>query len=297
MKKLVVVLFIAFSKWLVVSASALSFGVASNDAPKLINANGQEYKFIIGTASKTGKYYAAGTKLCQGVAKCIAAETDGSKQNLELLSQGYINGAIVQADAYNTFVDSNPNLKDKLVAADLGAEEQVQIVMRKGGDEDHLQNSRAVVYVGTLKSGGAASWLSMATLEKGYSKAAVVTDDYSATSAIALNKLRNGEFTAIIRTSQADLNDPFVKQIANDPDLEFVNVDDKDINDEISVNGKPQQMYRFTEMSTAKGFIGNKAVVVPAVKVLFVFNKDMYSTTQLNEMLENIHLKKSGLFK
>jgi hypothetical protein len=56
-------------------------------------------------------------------------------------------------------------------------------------------------------------------------------------------------------------------------------------------------MYRFTEMSVAKGFIGNKAVVVPAVKVLFVFNKDMYSTTQLNEMLENIHLKKSGLFK
>lgn len=280
-----------------VSLHAVSFGSAANEKDKTININGEEFNYVIGTASKTGKYFGAGTKLCVGIKDCVAADTDGSKQNMELLAQGYINGALVQADAFNTYLEANPQYKDVLLAADLGAEEQVQIVMKKGANEDELQSSKATIYIGPLKSGGAASWTAMTKLEPGYAKAAVISDTYDATSAIALNKLESGEYTAIIRTSMANADDKFVKAVQTNPNLQFVNVDDKDLNDTIKVNGKDEPLYKFVPMQTANGFFGGKSIETISTKVLFVFNKDMYSTRQLNEMLDNINTKKSGLFK
>ncbi len=294
MKK--IVLLVVCLMALVVTASAVSFGSASNDTPKYINIDGKEFKYVIGTASKTGKYYAAGTRLCTGIESCVAADTDGSKQNMELLANGYINAAIVQADAFNTYIENNPQFKDILLAADLDAEEEIQVVMAKGKSEDDLQNKNAVIYIGQLKSGGAASWSAMTKLESGYAKAAVVSDTYDSTSAIAINKLKSGEFTAIIRTSMSNPEDKFVKQVLADKDIEFVNVNDRNLNDNIKINGKEQAIYRFKDMVLEKSFFSKK-VEVPAVKILFVFNKNLYSTQQLNEMLDNINTKKSGLFR
>lgn len=279
------------------SASAVSFGTSANDTDKLINIDGKDYKFVIGTASKTGKYYAAGNRICNGLSGCIVADTDGSKQNMELLSQDIINGAIVQADAYNTFLENNPQYKDTLLAAGLDASEQIQIVMLKGKTEDDLQNKNATIYVGPLKSGGAASWMAMTKLEKEYNKAAVMSDMYDSTSEIAINKLKSGEYTAIIRTSMAGPDDKFVKRVQEDKEIQFVNVNDRNLNDDIMINGKKQQMYEFKDMSISSGIFGGKTVETPEVKVLFVFNKNMYSTKQLNDMLDSINTKKSGLFK
>lgn len=276
---------------------AVSFGSSSNDKPKYINIEGKEFKFVIGTASKTGKYYAAGSRLCTGINDCIVADTDGSKQNMELLADGLINGAIVQADAFNTFLENNPQYKDILLASSLDAEEEIQIVMMQGQDEDNLQNKKAVIYVGQLKSGGAASWTAMTKLESGYAKAAVVSDTYDATSAIAINKLKSGEFTALIRTSMANPDDKFVKKVQEDKEIQFVDINDRNLNDSIKINGKDQPMYQFKDMVLSKGFFSNTKVEVPSVKILFVFNKNLYSTQQLNEMLDNISVKKSGLFR
>ncbi len=82
-----------------------------------------------------------------------------------------------------------------------------------------------------------------------------------------------------------------------DKEIEFVNVNDRNLNDKILINGKEQSMYEFKDMTVSAGYFGGKKVETPNVKVLFVFNKDLYSTQQLNSMLENISLKKSGLFK
>ena len=294
MKKLL--LSLALTAVTALTASAVSFSSAGQEKPKFINIDGKDYEYVIGTASKEGKYYTAGTRLTMGMPSSIAADTDGSKQNMELLAQGQINGAIVQADAFNTFLEANPQYKDKLLAASLDAEEQIQIVMLKGKTKKDLQNKNATIYVGPMKSGGAASWYAMTKLEKDYAKTAVMSDTYSATSEIALNKLKSGEYTAIIRTSMASVDDKFVKAIMNDKDLEFINVNDYNLNDKILINGKEQNMYDFRDMTVGTGWMGKK-VEVPAVKVLFVFNKDLYSTQQLNSMLENITLKKSGLFK
>lgn len=280
-----------------VTLNAVSFGTAANEQDKTINVDGKELNYLIGTASKTGKYFAAGNKLCTGINLCVAADTDGSKQNMELLAAGQINGAIVQADAFNTYLEINPQYKDILLAADLGAEEQVQIVMRKGGNEDELQSAKATVYIGPLKSGGAASWTAMAKLEPGYAKAAVVSDTFDATSAIALNKLESGEFTAVVRTSMANPDDKFVKAVLANPKLQFVNVNDRNLNDTIKINGKDEPLYKFVDMQTANGVFGGKSVETISTKVLYVFNKNMYSTRQLNEMLDNINTKRSGLFR
>lgn len=287
----------AMTAVMAITASAVSFGSAGNDKPKSINIDGKDYEYVIGTALKDGKYFVAGSRLANGLPKSVAAETDGSKQNMELLSQGQINGAIVQADAFNTFLEANPQYKDKLLAVSLDAEEQIQIVMLKGKGKGDLQNKKASIYVGPMKSGGAASWYAMTKLEPDYAKAAVISDDYSATSEIALSKVKSGEYSAIIRTSLANPDDKFVKNVVADKELEFINVNDYNLNDKILINGKEQSMYEFRDMAVANGFFGGKKVEVPAVKVLFVFNKDLYSTTQLNTMLENISIKKSGLFK
>lgn len=280
-----------------IGANAVSFGTASKDVQKTINVDGKDFRYVIGTASKDGKYFTAGNRICNGVAQCVAADTDGSKQNMELLADGQINGALVQADAFNTFIENNPQYKDSLLAASLDATEQIQIVMLKGKTEDDLQSKNATIYVGPLKSGGAASWAAMSKLEPGYAKASVLTDTFGSTSSIALNKLKSGEYTAIIRTSMASADDKFVKQINEDKELKFVNVNDKDLDDSILVNGKNAPLYKFVKMTTEKGFISSSSVEVPETQVLFVFNKNLYSTAQLNEMLDNINLKKSGLFK
>lgn len=287
----------ALTAVMALTASAVSFGSASADKPKFINIDGKDFEYVVGTALKDGKYYIAGTRLTNGMPNSVAAETDGSKQNMELLAQGQINGAIVQADAFNTFLEANPQYKDKLLAASLDAEEQIQIVMLKGKTEDDLQNKNASIYVGPMKSGGAASWYAMTKLETEYAKASVMSDTYSATSEIALNKLKSGEYTALIRTSIANPDDKFVKNVSADKEIQFVNVNDRNLNDTIKVNGKDQAMYEFRDMSVTNGVFGGKKVETLAVKVLFVFNKDLYSTQQLNTMLENISLKKSGLFK
>ena len=287
----------ALTAVMALTASAVSFGSASADKPKFINIDGKDFEYVIGTALKDGKYYIAGNRLTNGMPNSVAAETDGSKQNMELLAQGQINGAIVQADAFNTFLEANPQYKDKLLAASLDAEEQIQIVMLKGKTEDDLQNKNASIYVGPMKSGGAASWYAMTKLETEYAKASVMSDNYSATSEIALNKLKSGEYTALIRTSIANTDDKFVKNVSGDKEIQFVNVNDRNLNDTIKVNGKEQSMYEFRDMSVTNGVFGGKKVETLAVKVLFVFNKDLYSTQQLNTMLENISLKKSGLFK
>ena len=96
-------------------AFSAGFGTASTDADVLLNNpfTGKQSRFIIGTATETSSYFKAGSKLSGNIKDSYVATTDGSGQNLELLSEGNINVAFVQGDVYNHWINSHPQFADK----------------------------------------------------------------------------------------------------------------------------------------------------------------------------------------
>ena len=87
---------------------ALSFSSTNKiSKPQYIEIDGHKYQYVIATASRTGTYYKAGSKLAAQLPQAIAAETDGSIQNMDLLNKGIVNVAFVQGDAYNLWCNSH----------------------------------------------------------------------------------------------------------------------------------------------------------------------------------------------
>lgn len=279
------------------SVYAVSFGTASKDTAKTLVADGKEYLYIVGTASETGSYYKAGNVLTSGLKKAVSAPTDGSWQNMDLLSEGQINAGFVQADVYNLWLSKNPQFKDKLLASGTGRLEYIQLVMRKGTDEDSLQNDKAKVYVGLGASGGAGSWRNMCLLETNYAKASVITGTYSANSSIAINKLKSKEYDALVLTSYITPKSDFVVKIMRDSDIYFADVNDRDLNDTITVNGVKAPIYKFINAPVKEGIFSDTKVETIATEVLFVVNTDLMSTKQLSDVLDRLELIKSSLFK
>ena len=78
-------------------ALAAGFGSASTDMDKTVDNPfiGGKSNFLIATASESGSYYKAGVKMSKQLTNAYSATTDGSGQNLDLLSQNLVNVAFV----------------------------------------------------------------------------------------------------------------------------------------------------------------------------------------------------------
>jgi len=288
MKKIVGLIFAG------IFAFGMGFGTASKEKKVLLDApDGKKYEFVIGTASENGSYYKAGLRLEKTLNNTRAFTTDGSWQNMELLNEGLINVAFVQGDVYNLWLSNHKSASEKLAVIKTNRTEYVQLIMRKDGDEDDLQSKDAKVFIGLPNSGGAGSWRNMTLLEPNYGEASAITGPLDI---IALNDLADKKFDAIIRTCHISLDDEILKKVNSNKFIKFKDLDDKDLNDNIEINGKDEPVYNFSKVKIKDSFLGN-SVRMLETHVYVVINTDLTTRKQRGQIIDKILLYGTGLFE
>ena len=290
MKKLL--LSLAFTACLAFSAG---FGTASTDADVLLNNpfTGKQSRFIIATGTEVSPYYKAGNKLISNVKSAYNATTDGSGQNLELLSEGSVNVAFVQGDVYNYWINSHPQFADKFTVIVTDRTEHVQLIMRDGMTEDDLQKKGAKVFVGLQKSGGAGSWRNMQLLEPNY----IAEPVYGDLDQLAINDLVNKKYDAIIRTSHIDPANEFTMKVNATKGIYIADIDDSDLNDNIKLNGEDKPVYKFTTEVYNKAGVFNKASKLIETRCYIIINNDLTSRKQRSEIADVYRDFKVTLFQ
>lgn len=273
---------------------AAGFGTAQQEQEVLLDNpfNGKQSRFIVATASETGSYHKAGTKLSLALKGAYAASTDGSAQNLELLVDGKVNVAFVQGDVYNLWLNSNPSYANKFTVIVTERTEHIQLIMRKGSTEDDLQKKGSKVFVGLQKSGGAGSYRNMQLLEPNY----VAEPIFGELDSISIQDLANKKYDGIIRTSHIEPGNEFSIKVLQNKDLYFADVDDSDLNDKITLNGEAKPVYNFTTEKVESGMFATKSKVLET-KVYIVISNELTSRKQRAEVADIVATYKSTLFQ
>ena len=289
MKKLLLALTLTISTIL-----GAGFGTSSEDKDVILENpfNGKQQRFMIGTATETSSYYKAGSKLASNLKGAYAATTDGSGHNLDLMTEGKINVALVQGDVYNHWINSHPAFADKFTVIVTDRTEHVQLIMREGVTEDDLQKKGAKVFVGLQKSGGAGSWRNMQLLEPNY----IAEPVYGELDQLAINDLVNKKYDAIIRTSHIDPANEFTMKVNATKGLYFADLDDADLNDSIKLNGEDKPVYAFTTQTYKKGFIGNSVKLIET-RAYIVIHNELTSRKQRAEIADVYRDFKTTLFQ
>ncbi len=288
----------------VIATSTFAGGFGSNSkqqAQVLPAPNGKSYQYVICTASETGSYYKAGKKMRNLLGQdhttneylAYPATTDGTRQNYNLMSDGVCNVAILQGDFTAFLRGKDKSFFDNKSVISLERTENVQLIMRKGADEDDLQSKGAKILVGLANSGGAASWDLITTLETNYKKAAVINNDIDIS---ALSDLESGRIDAIIRTSHLNpSNDQLAQDIAKNKNIEFVDFDDSNLNNTVNFGDGDKAIYNFVDTVVAKGFFNTEAETLET-KVVIIVDKSSMSKKQKNKILRVITQNASNLF-
>lgn len=295
MKKIVLLMFTLAT----LSTSLFAgFGTSGNEkVKKLKGTDGKKYEFLIGTASEEGSYYSAGQKLAKLLGKtkkgkqaARAETTDGCGQNLELLDEGIVNIIFCQGDMAALRKAQDKNYFSNKLTMRIDRPEHVQLIMRKGMNEDDLQESGAKVLTGLINSGGNGSWDNIVKLEQSYGKATVINGDIDDS---ALQDLEDGTIDAIVRTSYLNpKTDQLAKDIANNKKLYFADFDDKDLNDSIDLGNGSRPIYEFENREVAKGFFNDVEADVLRTNVYIIINKDLMTKKQRNKVIRIIKNKK-----
>jgi len=283
------------------SLFALSFsssGKIQQEKPKYIEINGVKYQYVIGTASKTGTYYKAGAKLATQLPDAVAAETDGSLQNLDLLDKGVINVAFVQGDAYNLWCNSHQaTCQNDFAVIDTGHQEVIQIMCGPNSgveDDGDLQSKDASIDVGPVNSGASASWDNMCLLEPNFKKAKKEFDP--AMDETVIFKVKNGKVKCLMRTATWNPSNPFVQK-ALQAGLKFIDVEDWDLNDKININGQDKPIYDFVKVKVKyPGDFFSTTVKTIATHTYIVINKKKLNRAQYNKLLDIVNRFGSGLW-
>ena len=294
---------LALSLLSTLNLSAGGFGTNENKKPQLLKgSDGKEYQYVICTAQKDGSYYQAGKRLKNLLGKdfktdkplASAETTDGSRQNYELMNNGVCNVIFIQEDYLAFLEGKDKTFFDEKSVVTLERTENVQLIMKKGASEDDLQSADAKVLVGLLNSGGAVSWELIRTLEKGYAKAKIVNGDIDIS---ALSDLDRGKVDAIIRTSHLDpTHDMLAQNIAKMKGIEFIDFDDKELNDKVNFGDGEKSIYRVVDSLIDKGVVFNTTVKTLETHVAIVIDKEKMNKEQKNRILKVITQNSNSLF-
>lgn len=287
-----------------VSTNLFAGGFGSTSSQKtqyLKGADGKDYQYVVCTASETGSYYKAGKRLASVLGQDLstgrkltyAATTDGSKQNYELMSENICNVAILQGDHAAFIRGTDKGFFDGKAVIELDRTENVQLIMRKGMDEDDLQNANSKVLIGLSNSGGAASWANMGALETNYKKAKTLTGDIDIS---ALSDLANGRIDGIIRTSHLNpKSDDLANLVAKDKRIYFADLDDSNLNNKVNFGDGEKAIYKFVDTEVTSGFWSTEAETLET-KVMIVVDKQNMSKKQKNKILRVLTQNANNLF-
>lgn len=267
-------------------ASLIVMGVLFVFPPKAHSAEG----IVISTGSKTGNYFKVGNRL-QGITGGQVLTSKGSVENMDNIMTGKANIALVQMDAYAQYMFEHPEAKGRFEIIGPLYEECVYLAANTKGkvqSEDDLQSSGVTIAVGDQGSGTAVTWDYMRQLEPGYKDAAV---SFSG-GVRALGKLASkpdGEINAVMWVSAPDLDGKLAQTVLNNPNLKFLAIDDKDLNDDYATTGQP--IYKFKKIKTSHGVFGGDSVETICVDAVLIADSDIDEDVleQISDIVMNYH--------
>lgn len=295
-------------------AAPMGFGSTSNETIKFLNApDGKKYEFVICTAGADGSYYPAGVNLADKIGidyqtntkRAYTATTDGTNQNYELMSQGACNIMLMQGDHAAYVAGTDKSFFKNKATIQLGRKENVQLIMRKGMDEDDIQNPDAKVHVGLPNSGGAASFKNMGFLDDDY----IVKSDnviYGDIDISVLNDLASGKIDAIIRTSHLNPDkDEIASLVVQMGDLKnddgpnkeiyFADLDDVALNNKVDLGDGEKAIYVFEDTIIDSSGWDTKAETL-TTNVMLVIDKANMTKKQKNHVLRIVTQNRNSLF-
>lgn len=279
----------------------------------LTGSDGQQYPIVFATGVQGGTWgngadnlkTKAGINRDTGIynmkveyvngAEDIKYHLQAKEANAGFMPGDWIPSLLADADfkAGKTFIKLAPETAEK-----------VQLIMRKGMDEDDLQSKikghTPVVFAGPVGSGSVHTGYTIKELEPNYifdilegEKA----DDYDY-DITAITALLSGEIDAIIRMSNPiPGKDTFGKLVTSTKGIELVDFDDKDINDSMKLpNGKEEAVYEFVDFNYKGGFFSSDTEA-PAAATYLVIDKKNMTKKSYKALLNAVNKVKYNPFK
>lgn len=218
---------------------------------------------VISGGAKGGNYHRWATNLAtllKGSAriKATVKTSGGSKDNIGCIQDGSCHVAFTQVDAMKALGAQNVE-----ILGDLGKECVFLVVGKDGkiGDEDDLQDKskEASIGVGRAGSGAQVTWSYMQQLEEGYKATSAAYQGGSR----GLAQVAAGRLDAMIFvTAPGNLNHKLIAGVNASEKLEFIDVDDSDLNDKLP-DGRA--VYTFESIDTKDGFGGGIETICTGV--------------------------------
>lgn len=215
---------------------------------------------VISGGSPGGNYNRWGVNLSRMLQqsariKAEVVQSGGSKDNIACIEDGTCHVSFTQVDALKSMGAGGAD-----ILGDMGQECVFVAVHKDGkiGDEDDLQKegNGARIAVGSAGSGAQISWSYMQQLEDGYKATSAV---YTG-GARALAKLKAKQVDAVMFvTSPENLGHKLIAGVLANKDLEFIDIDDSDLNDELP-DGTP--VYVFEDVTVKPGLFATKVETI-----------------------------------
>lgn len=228
----------------------------------------------ISTGGKQGTYYRVGHNLNAALGNGQVMTSKGSVMNLDRIMAGEAALGMTQMDVMAWYNSKYPASIAKIEIMGGMYQECVYIAYNKNGkvrNEDDLQKPGVTIAVGKKGSGGAVTWDYMRKLEPGYKKASV---SYTGGTR-ALNKLAVGDSSgidAVLWVTKPVLSGKYAQSVLNNEDLEFMNVNDKDLNDTYKPTGKP--VYVFEKIDIETGLFNDREFNTICMDAVLVADTD-----------------------
>lgn len=197
-------------------------------------------KIKMGTGSKGGNYYNYGVNLAESLEKDVDIEitnTQGSKANLRLLNQGYLDVAFVQSDTYGNAVNGKGDYEDKAidglhVVANLYTESCEIVVGAKSNIKTVKDLYGKRVSIGEADSGVADN---AKDILEAYGIYDGIKVEYKSFEESA-EALKNGEIDAFFCTASAPTT--AIVELSKDADIRLVSIDE-DVVSRLVKEGSP----------------------------------------------------------
>lgn len=246
---------------------AFTFGVQSASAASM----------NLCTGSVTGKYFETGNALRDAVADygldITVLKTGGSYDNIENLSSGNCDAAIIQPNVWKLEAEKNP-LMNNLVGAGALYKEYVHVFCNVGADiedADDLEGagSDVTIAIGNVGSGNAATWEDFVNEDDDYGDLKTKNiGDVPMVNAILSDQVQCGIVVSGKNSRLMNAID------ARSDRINLVEMDDGDFNDAETPDGR--KLYEFVEMTSDDypGLIGFYDVETVAMSAMVVVTTD-----------------------
>lgn len=251
----------------------------------------------ITTGSKKGTYYKVGQNISRALpGNDVVVTSKGSVENIQRIMKDEAQIGLVQMDALAYMSTKDAEVSDKVEVIGPVYKECVYIAVNKNGrvrDEDDLQKEGVTIAVGKRGSGGVTTWDYMRQLEPGYKKAAVeFTGGIRALGKLAAQP--DGPIDAVLFVTKPRLDSKLPMTVIQNENLEFLDVNDKDLNDKYKPTGKP--IYEFYTVKTKGGVFSGKSIKTICMEAAVVANTDADEET-LENLADLVLNYKSSLVK